>query len=152
MPDFRDELKSHQAPGVTYPKDQHPDHGDLEATVMTKLNMKQGLKTFGKDGIDAVQTEMKQLHDREVVQPVHANELSHEQRKASLQYLMFLKQKRCGKIKGRGCADGRKQRATTKKEDASSPTMAIESVMLSCTIDAMENRDVATVDIPGSFM
>jgi hypothetical protein len=134
------------------PKEQHPDHGDLEATVMTQLNMKQGIKTFGKAGINAVQAELKQLHDREVMQPVHANELSHDQKKASLQYLMFLKQKRCENIKGRGCADGRKQRATTKKEAATSPTVAIESVMQSCTIDAMESRDVATVDIPGAFM
>ena len=40
----------------------------------------------------------------------------------------------------------------TKKEDASAPTVAIESVMLSCIIDAEEGRDVATVDIPGAFM
>ncbi len=30
--------------------------------------------------------------------------------------------------------------------------MAIESVMLSCTIDALERRHVATADIPGAFM
>ncbi len=65
---------------------------------------------------------------------------------------MFLKQKRTGVIKARGCADGRKQRPYTAKEDASSPTVAIESVMLSCLINAKENRDVATVDIPGAFM
>jgi hypothetical protein len=67
---------------------------------------------------------------------------------------MFLKKKRNGIIKDRrGCADGRKQRAYTTKEDASLPTVAIESVMLSCVIDAMERRDiVATVDIPGTFM
>jgi hypothetical protein len=62
------------------------------------------------------------------------------------------RQKQCGKINERGCADGRKQRETTSKEEASSPTVAIESVMLSTTIDAMEERDVATVDIPGAFM
>ena len=38
------------------------------------------------------------------------------------------------------------------KEDASSPTVAIESLMLSCVIDAEEGRDVGTVDIPGAFM
>eukprot|EP00978_Attheya_sp_CCMP212_P009274 scaffold21935_cov53-Attheya_sp.AAC.2 len=42
--------------------------------------------------------------------------------------------------------------ATTTKEEASSPTVAIESVMLTSVIDAKENRDVAIVDIPGSFM
>jgi hypothetical protein len=75
-----------------------------------------------------------------------------EQKKATLRYLMFLTKKRCGRVKARGCADGRKQRETTAKEDASAPTVAIESVMLSATIDAMEGRDVATVDIPGAFM
>jgi len=34
------------------------------------------------------------------------------------------------------------------KEDTSSPTVAVESLMLSCTIDAEEPRDVATADIP----
>jgi hypothetical protein len=38
------------------------------------------------------------------------------------------------------------------KEEASAPTVAIESVMLSAIIDAIKGRDVATVDIPGAFM
>ena len=65
---------------------------------------------------------------------------------------MFLKQKRCGRIKGHGCADGRKQRATTKKEDSSSTTVAIEYVLLSSTIDAKEERDFTVIYIPGAFM
>jgi hypothetical protein len=65
---------------------------------------------------------------------------------------MFMSKKRCGRIKARGCADGRKQRETTSKKEESSPTVAIESVMLSATIDAMEGRDDATVDIPVAFM
>jgi hypothetical protein len=63
-----------------------------------------------------------------------------------------MSKKRCGRIKARGCAGGKNQRETTSKEEASSPTVAIESVMLSTTIDAMEDRDVATVDIPGAFV
>ena len=65
---------------------------------------------------------------------------------------MFLKQKRTGQIKRRGCADGRKQSLHTPKDDASSPTVATKSVLLSCVIDAKERRDEATVDIPGAFM
>jgi Reverse transcriptase (RNA-dependent DNA polymerase) len=65
---------------------------------------------------------------------------------------MFLKQKRCGKIKARGCADGRKQRLYKSREEVSSPTVRTESVMLSCLIDAMERRAVATADVPGAFM
>ena len=78
--------------------------------------------------------------------------LTRDQKRASLRYLMFLTKKRCGGIKARGCAGGRKQRETTTKEESSAPTVAIESVMLSATIDAMEEWDVATVDIPGAFM
>jgi hypothetical protein len=38
------------------------------------------------------------------------------------------------------------------KEEASSSTVATEALMLSCVIDAAENRDVATCDIPGALM
>jgi hypothetical protein len=65
---------------------------------------------------------------------------------------MFLKEKRTGQIKGRGCADGRPQRETTPKEEASSPTVAVKSVLLSCTMDAHEERDMAIDDIPGAYM
>ena len=81
-----------------------------------------------------------------------AKELTRDQKRAALRYLMFLKQKRCGKIKGRGCADGRKQKLYKTKEEASSPTIHIESLFLSCIIDAFEKREVATLDIPGAFM
>jgi Reverse transcriptase (RNA-dependent DNA polymerase) len=114
--------------------------------------MKRGIKEFGDAGIDAVLQEMKQLHDRKVIAPKHEKELSPEEKRAALQYLMFLSEKRNGTIKGRGCADGRKQRPYTTKEESSSPTVAIESVLLSCTIDAHEGRDVGTIDIPGAFM
>jgi hypothetical protein len=150
--DMRDNLMSRRDAGVTCPSDYNSHLTDLEATVMTQMGMKKGIKTFGARAVEAVQKELKQLHDRSVVKPRHVSELTAEQRRAALQYLMFLKEKRNGTVKGRGCADGRKQREGTKKEDASAPTVAIESLMLSCTIDAMERRDVATVDIPGAFM
>ena len=56
-----------------------------------------------------------------------------------------------GKIKGRGCADRRKQCEHMNKKDAHSPTVAIEALVLSCITDCMENRDVATNN-PGEFM
>jgi hypothetical protein len=65
---------------------------------------------------------------------------------------MFLKQKRDGKIKGRTVAGGNNQRDYISKEYASSPTGATESVLLSCIIDADEERDVAVVDIPNAFV
>jgi hypothetical protein len=65
---------------------------------------------------------------------------------------MFLKQKRDGNIKGRTVAGGNKQRDYISNEDASSLTVATESVCLACIIDAEEERDVAVVDIPNEFV
>jgi hypothetical protein len=153
--DLRDQLRTAQKPGVLFPHDSCVSTDltpDLEAIALTQYTLKKGLKEFGKDGITALGKEMAQLHTRRVAKPVDGNILTRDQKRASLQYLMFLTKKRCGQIKARGCADGRKQRETTSKELASAPTDAIESVMLSATINAMEGRDVATVDIPGAFM
>jgi hypothetical protein len=49
-------------------------------------------------------------------------------------------------------AGGNKQRDYIAKEDASSPTVATESLLLSCIINAEEKRDVAVVDIPNAFI
>jgi hypothetical protein len=70
----------------------------------------QRLKIFGEAGAQAVAKEMKQLHDQAAIQPKLATMLTQEEKKCSLQYLMFLKQKQRGRIKGHGCADGHKQR------------------------------------------
>jgi hypothetical protein len=84
--------------------------------------------------------------------PKAAHMLTREEKRAALHYLMHLKKKHCGRIKGRGCADGRKQRVYKTKEESSSPTVAIESLFLTAVIDAKEGRYVATCDIPGAFM
>jgi hypothetical protein len=96
--------------------------------------------------------EVKQLEVRKVFIPKVASELTRAEKKAALEYLMYLKQKRCGRIKARGCADGRKQRLYKTKEETSSPTVTTEALFLTSLIDAEERRKVATVDIPGAFM
>ena len=120
--------------------------------IFTQVSMKKGLKLYGDRGEAAIEEELQQLHDRKVMEPVAADSLTYAEKKKALEYLMFLKEKRTGKIKGRGCADGRKQRVYTAKEEASSPTVSIESIMLTSVIDALEGRHVATADIPGAFM
>jgi len=84
--------------------------------------------------------------------PVLKNELSKEDKKRALRYLMFIKEKRDGAIKARGCADGRPQQQYTKKGDASSPTVSLEAMMISCCIDTKEGRYVVVTDIPGAFL
>jgi Reverse transcriptase (RNA-dependent DNA polymerase) len=134
------------------PRDYGHFHVQLEETCMTQYGIKKGLKEFGMDGAKAVIAEMRQLEERKVLEPKRSNMLTKEEKYRALQYLMFLKKKRCGKIKARGCADGRKQRIYKTKEETSAPTVSIESVMLTCAIEAYEHRVVATADVPGAFM
>jgi hypothetical protein len=49
---------------------------------------------------------------------------------------MFLKEKRDGKVKGRTVDVGNKHQDYISKEDSSFPTVATESVLISCIIDA----------------
>ena len=126
---------------------------DSAMSLLTaQMPAKKGLKTFGAGGASAIKKELEQLLYRKVMHGKKSVELTREQKRAALRYLMFLKQKRCGRIKGRGCADGRKQKVYKTKEETSSPTIHIESLFLSCIIDAIEKRNVVTLDIPGAFM
>ncbi len=55
-------------------------------------------------------------------------------------------------MKARSCANGSVQRDHVAKEEAASPTVALELVFVTATIDARENREVVTIDIPGAFL
>ena len=72
--------------------------------------------------------------------------------KHALGNLMFLKRKENGKMKGRGCADGCPQRDYITKEESSSPPVSLYALMESCVMDALDDRKVITVDIPGAFL
>ena len=65
---------------------------------------------------------------------------------------MFLREKRDGKMKARTVVGSNKQRSYICKEDASLPTVATESVLLTCIIDVEERRDFAIIDVPNAFI
>ena len=65
---------------------------------------------------------------------------------------MFLKEKSDGTLKGKGCADGGKQRSHYDQEDATSPTVALKSVLLTSVIDAKEGYHVSVGNIPGAYL
>jgi hypothetical protein len=65
---------------------------------------------------------------------------------------MFLGEKRCGTVKGRMVYNGKPTREWLSREDSASPTAALESIMLTAVIEAHEERDVITCDIPNAFI
>jgi hypothetical protein len=127
-------------------------HATVMHHVMTQYSLKKGLRKFQKVGEAAVSKELKQLHMRDTFTPQDSGTLSEAQKRGALESLMFLKEKRDGTIKGRACADGRKQRETAVPGAATSPTVSLEAVLITATIDAYEERDVAIVDVPGAFL
>jgi hypothetical protein len=127
-------------------------HATIAHHAMTQYSLKKGLTKFQGKAEYAVSKELMQLHMKYTFPPRDTTELAEEQKKVALESLMFLKEKRDGKIQGRACADGRKQRERSKKYDATSPTVSLESVLITSTIDAFEGRDVAIVDVHGAFL
>jgi hypothetical protein len=124
----------------------------MVGAIMTQLSMKAGIQQWGKAARDACNAEIYQLHMRETFEPLAWEDLSTEQKKQTLESHLFLKKKRDGTIKGRTVAGGNRQRLYIHKDDAKSPTVATESVLLTAIIDAFERRDVAVVDIPNAFI
>ena len=105
-----------------------------------QMSMKKGLKVFGAGGYATVKQEMQQLHDRRVMQPVRRKDLSPAQKREALGYLMFLKKKRCGKIKGRGCANGRKQRAYIVSQRRNPPRPPFRRRLCFCLLWSMRGN------------
>jgi hypothetical protein len=75
-------------------------HATLKSTVMTQHSMKKGIKLLGYAGISAVLTELKQLHNTAALGPKNGDQIAPIKKKRALQYLMFLKKKQNGTIKG----------------------------------------------------
>ena len=65
---------------------------------------------------------------------------------------MFLKQKRCGKIKGCDVTDEQKIIIGSKKLDVTSPTSATDSVFITAAIYATEIWYISVIDTPGAFL
>jgi hypothetical protein len=127
-------------------------HPNVVQHAMTQYPLKRGLKKFKVKAEEAVSEELMQLHMKDTFEPQDVKTLTGDQKKSALESLMFLKEKRDGAIKGRTCEYGRKQREGSTKSEATSPTVALESVLITATIYAFERNDVTIVDVPGSFL
>ena len=96
--------------------------------------------------------ELDQFNKYGVFEPKHARDLSEEDKKKALSSLIFLKEKKSGVIMARSCTNRNPQREHIAKKEVAAPTIALESVFITSTIDAKESTKVVTVDIPGAFL
>ena len=148
-------------------KEYSPSEAMLMARLMNDINsrvvregasfaqqylLNKGLKIFGQKGRDASKKEMDQLHRRSCFTPRSIAEMTQTERRKAQQALMFLGEKRDKTIKGRMVYNGKPTREWLSREDSASPTAALESIMLTAVIDAHEERDIMTCDIPNAFI
>jgi hypothetical protein len=117
-----------------------------------QLLLKKGLAKFGEQGHAAGKKEVKQLHDRKCFVPIDVGKLSKREKQRAMEALMFLTEKKSGEIKGRVVYNGKPTRGWLTKEEARSPTAALESITITLTVDAHEHRDIMTADVPNAFI
>jgi hypothetical protein len=101
-------------------------------------SLTKGIKTFGEKGRQAAHEEMKQLHDRIVFKPIKVEELTAVERRRAMESLIFITEKKDGRIKARTCANGSTQREYTERDEAASPTALTESHLITAVIDAKQ--------------
>ena len=68
--------------------------------------------------------------------------------------ILFLTQKRCGRVKTRIWADGSKQRRRPrcKEKNYVLPTYHAESIFITSVMGAKEGRKFATIDVPDAHL
>lgn len=112
----------------------------------------EGIRRLGNEALHALLAEFGQIHKHDTFNPKHAEGLPNTVKHEALRLITMIKEKWCGKIKAQAYANGRKQERYIKKSTATSPTIQLESLILSLMIDAREGRDVAITDIIGAYL
>jgi hypothetical protein len=125
------------------------EHG---ASFAQQYILQKGLKVFGNKGHGALKKEIDQLHKRTCFAPLKVKEMKPSKRKKAQMALMFLTEKRDKSLKGRMVYIGKPTMEWLLREDVASPTAALESILITGVIEAKEERDVMTCNIPSAFI
>jgi hypothetical protein len=120
--------------------------------MFTQMTATKGIKMFGEKAIAVMFKEYNQLNDMTVFGRTDPDALTSSQKKGALRAVNLIKEKRCGRLKGRACADGSKQKSYIPREEATSPTVSMEALTASLVIDAHEKRAVSIFDVPGAYL
>jgi hypothetical protein len=117
------------------------------------MSIKMALKKFGESASDSIRTEVNNLIDKGVLQPVHFDFASGEK---LVDCFMFIKEKlkptgELDKIKARIVANERKQFVFT-DEQTSSPTATTTSLFIAASLALARNWHVCTADFVAAYL
>ena len=87
-------------------------------------------------------------------EPLGVSNLTREGKRDALESLLFITEKKDGRIKSRKYAMGNKQRTFDgyDKSTSSSPTATTKGLILSTASDAHEGQDIAIVNVGTAFL
>ena len=90
--------------------------------IFTQMSAKCGIRKHGEKAIAAIFKELNQLdkgakEGNPVVIPLDPYKLTTQEKREALEAVNLIKEKRCGKLKGRTCANGARQRRFIKEGD-----------------------------------
>ena len=89
------------------------------------------------------------MHKRGCFQPIDVSTKTDKEKKKTQRGMMLLTEKNNPDktVKGRLVYDGSRTRDWISREDATSPTVTMESIALTTVINAKENRDVMMLSL-----
>ena len=115
--------------------------------------LKKRIALFQDKAEKATTEELQAIHGMGTYEPLDASKRTREEKRDALKSLVFVTEKKDGRIKSRKCNMGNKQRTFDgyDKSAGSSPTVTTKGLILSAAINAYEEQDMATVDIETAF-
>merc|ERR1711935_1331018 len=113
---------------------------------------KSGLDKFGASGKKACFKELGQMMDRVCYTPILPKGLTAEEKRKVVEGIMIMNMKRDESIKTRLVYNGKSTREWISKEDKSCPTASNKALFLTVVLDAHEECDVMTSDVPNAFI
>ena len=116
-------------------------YANLDATIKStpQYGFKKGMSVFQDEGHQATIKELDEnLVGRDVIDLLDPTDISHKIFHSALNYLMFLKRKRSGTVKARGCANVSQQREFITNLQSSLPTVRTHVLFLGFVVDSIE--------------
>ncbi len=145
---LQDAMDTYKESGSTKPLEWY-----ITNFMFTQMSARKGIKKFGEVAVNALFSEFVQLNDKSVFDAIDERSLlTEEEKRGALEAISIIKEKRCGKIKGRTVANGRKQKGLYPKSASASPTVSLDALLLSLIIDTKENRCVSCADVAGAYL
>jgi hypothetical protein len=134
----------------------HSRHNDERSTTWSILRatiyIAKRTEGIWKTRTPSIEERNRSITQEKCFAPLKVKDMKPSKRKKAQMALMFLTEKRDKSVKGRMVYNRKPTREWLLREDAASPTAALESIMITGVIKAKEQRDDMTCDIPNAFI